>query len=59
LERHAILCSHIDYKNSKKDPADGLADEKVDAIDELPVYSLNKSRPESLTWNRFCLSHIR
>jgi hypothetical protein len=42
--------AHIDYENSKKDPADdGLPDEKVDAIDELPFYSLNKPRPESLT----------
>jgi hypothetical protein len=41
--------AHIDYENSKKDPADDLPEEKVDAIDELPVYSLNKPRPESLT----------
>jgi hypothetical protein len=41
--------AHIDYENSKKDPADGLPDEKVDAIDELPVYSLNKPKSESLT----------
>ena len=40
--------AHIDYSNIKKDPADGLPEEKVDAIDELPVYSLNKPRPESL-----------
>ena len=39
--------AHIDYDNIKKDPTDGLPDEKVDAIDELPVYSLNKPRPES------------
>jgi hypothetical protein len=39
-----ILNADIDYENTKKDPADGLPDEKVDAIDELPVYSLNKPR---------------
>jgi hypothetical protein len=39
----------LDYDNVKKDPSDGLPEEKVDAIDELPVYSLNKPRPESLT----------
>ena len=41
--------AHLDYDNIKKDPTDGLPDEKVNAIDELPVYSLNKPRPESLT----------
>jgi CRISPR locus-related DNA-binding protein len=41
--------AHIDYDNLKKDPADGLPQEKVEVIDELPVYSLNKPRAESLT----------
>ena len=41
--------AHIDYDSIKKDPADGLPEEKVGVIDELPVYSLNKPRPESLT----------
>jgi hypothetical protein len=40
--------AHIDYDNIKKDPADGLPEEKVKVIDELPVYSLNKPRAESL-----------
>jgi hypothetical protein len=29
--------AHLDYDNIKKDPADSLPEEKVDAIDELPV----------------------
>ncbi len=41
--------AHIDYDNIKKDPADGLPEVKVEVIDELPVYSLNKPRAESLT----------
>jgi hypothetical protein len=32
----------------KKDPADGLPDEEVTTIDEIPVYSINKPKPESL-----------
>jgi CRISPR locus-related DNA-binding protein len=40
--------AHIDYDNIKKDPADGLPEVKVDAIDELPVYSLSRPRLESL-----------
>ena len=39
--------AHIEY-NDKKDPADGLSDEDVTAIDEIPVYSINKPKPESL-----------
>jgi hypothetical protein len=39
--------AHMDY-NDKKDPADGLPDEDVTAIDEIPVYSINKPKPESL-----------
>src|SRR5207249_8121615 len=39
--------AHIEY-NDKKDPADGLPDEDVTAIDEIPVYSINKPKPESL-----------
>ena len=37
----------MDY-NDKRDPADGLPDEDVTAIDEIPVYSINKPKPESL-----------
>ena len=40
--------AHIDYDNIKKDPADGRPEVKVEVIDELPVYSLNKPRAESL-----------
>jgi hypothetical protein len=39
--------AHIDY-NEKKDPADDLPDEDVTAIDEIPVYSINRSKSESL-----------
>ena len=39
--------AHIEY-NDKKDPADGLPDEDVTTIDEIPVYSINKPKPESL-----------
>jgi hypothetical protein len=39
---------HIEY-NDNKDPEDGLPDEKVNALLELPVYSINKPRPESIT----------
>src|SRR5438034_6020740 len=39
--------AHMDY-NDKRDPADGLPDEDVTAIDEIPVYSINKPKPESL-----------
>jgi hypothetical protein len=39
--------AHIEY-NDKKDPSDGLPDEDVIAIDEIPVYSINKPKPESL-----------
>jgi hypothetical protein len=39
--------AHMDY-NNKKDPADGLPDEDVTTIEEIPVYSINKPKPESL-----------
>ena len=39
--------AHIEY-NDKKDPADDLPDEDVTTIDEIPVYSINKPKPESL-----------
>src|SRR5262249_35040392 len=39
--------AHIVY-NDIKDPVDGLQDEDVTTIDELPVYSINKPKPESL-----------
>jgi len=34
--------------NDKTDPADGLPDEYLTIIDEIPVYSINKPKPESL-----------
>jgi hypothetical protein len=37
----------LDY-NDKKYPADDLPDEDVTAIDEIPVYSINKPKSESL-----------
>ena len=40
--------AHMDY-NNKKDPVDGLPDEDVTTIQEIPVYSINKPKPESLT----------
>lgn len=39
--------AHMEY-NGKKDPIDGLPDEDVTTIDEIPVYSINKPKPESL-----------
>src|SRR5215831_422256 len=39
--------AHIVY-DDKKDLVDGLQDEDVTTIDELPVYSINKPKPESL-----------
>ena len=39
--------AHIDYDN-KKDPSDGLPDENVTSLVELPVYSINRPKPESL-----------
>ena len=39
--------AHIDH-NDKKDPADDLPEEDVTAIDEIPVYSINKPKSESL-----------
>jgi hypothetical protein len=40
--------AHIDYDNIKKDPSDGLPDEKIISIAQLPVYSVDKPRTESL-----------
>jgi len=40
--------AHIEY-NDKKDPADGLPDEDVTAIEEIPVCSINKPKQESLS----------
>jgi hypothetical protein len=34
--------AHIEY-NDKTDPEDGLPDEDVKAIDEIPAYSINSS----------------
>ena len=39
--------AHIDY-NNKKDPDDGLPDENITSLAQLPVYSINKPKPESL-----------
>jgi hypothetical protein len=39
--------AHIEY-NDKRDPADGLPDEDVTAIEDIPVYSINRPKPESL-----------
>jgi hypothetical protein len=43
----ASVKAHINY-NDKKDPSDDLPDEDVTAIDEIPVYSINKPKSESL-----------
>jgi len=40
--------THIDYDNAKKDPSDGLPDEDITSIAQLPVYSIDKPRTESL-----------
>ncbi len=39
--------AHIEY-NDKTDPEDCPPDEDVNAIDESPVYSINKPKNESL-----------
>jgi hypothetical protein len=39
--------THIDY-NDKRDPAEDLPDEDVTATDEIPVYSINKPKADSL-----------
>jgi Family of unknown function (DUF6293) len=39
---------HIKY-DDKKDPEDGLPDENVISLLQIPVYSINKPRPESIT----------
>jgi hypothetical protein len=40
--------THIDYENIKKDLSDGLPDERIISISQLPVYSIDKPRVESL-----------
>jgi hypothetical protein len=40
--------AHVDYDITKKDPVDGLPDEKIMSIAQLPVYSIDKPRTESL-----------
>jgi len=50
--------THIDYDSIKKDPSDGLPDEKVVLIAQLPVYSIHKPRTESLLILR-ALSNIK
>jgi hypothetical protein len=44
---YIIVSLSVDY-DDKKDPVDGLPDENVKSIVELPVYSINKPRAESL-----------
>jgi hypothetical protein len=39
--------AHMEY-NDKTDPEDCLPDEDVNTIDEIPVYSINKPKDESL-----------
>jgi hypothetical protein len=39
--------AHIDYSD-KKDTNDGLPEENVTSLVELPVYSINRPKPESL-----------
>ncbi|MFZ0893850.1 MAG: DUF6293 family protein [Candidatus Nitrosopolaris sp.] len=39
--------AHMEY-NDKTDPEDCLPDEDVKTIDEIPVYSINKPKDESL-----------
>jgi Family of unknown function (DUF6293) len=39
--------AHIEY-NDKRNPADGLPDKDVTAIEEIAVYSINKPKSESL-----------
>ena len=50
--------THIDYDDTKKDPSDGLPDEKIISIAQLPVYSIDKPRTESLLILR-ALSNIK
>jgi len=40
--------THLDYDNTKKDPSDGLPDVDITSISQLPVYSIDKPRTESL-----------
>ena len=47
MEKHSTYYAHIEY-NDKTDPDDGLPDEDVNAIVEIPVYSINKPKDESL-----------
>ena len=39
--------AHIDY-NNKKNPEDDLPDENITSLVEVPVYSINRPKPESL-----------
>jgi hypothetical protein len=50
--------THVDYDNTKKDPSDGLPDERIVSTTQLPVYSIDKPRTESLLILR-ALSNIR
>jgi hypothetical protein len=40
--------THIDYDAAKKDPSDGLPDVEITSITQLPVYSIDKPRSESI-----------
>ena len=50
--------AHTDYDSVKNDPSDGLPDEEIISITQLPVYSIDKPRPESLLILRV-LSNIK
>ena len=50
--------THVDYDNTKKDPSDGLPDESIVSTTQLPVYSIDKPRTESLLILR-ALSNIK
>lgn len=50
--------AHIDYDNIKQDPSDSLPDEEIVSITQLPVYSIDKPRTESLLILR-ALSNIK
>jgi hypothetical protein len=50
--------TNIDYDNAKNDPSDGLPDEKIISIAQLPVCSIDKPRTDSLLILR-ALSNVK
>ena len=50
--------TQIDYNDTKNDPSDGLPDERIVSTTQLPVYSIDKPRTESLLILR-ALSNIK